>query len=647
MEQNKPQTEQELTQQAAVRRQKLADLCEAGHNPFEITKYAQDAYSADLKNEFADLPAEAETGKIVSLAGRMMSKRIMGKASFAHLRDQKGDIQIFVKRDLLGDEAYAAFKKLDIGDIIGVKGEVFRTKMGEISVRISELTLLSKSLLPLPEKFHGLTDREARYRQRYVDLIMNPEVKDTFVKRSLILKEIRAYLDEKGFLEVDTPILTPFEIGASARPFYTHHNTLNMDMILRIETELYLKRLIVGGMDRVYEVGRIFRNEGMDPKHNPEFTTIELYQAFTDFHGMMDLVEEMYKRLALKVCGSLEITYQGKQIDMGHWERLTMVEAVKKYSGVDFNDWKTDEDAIAAAKEHHVELPEVPTKGAILAEFFDAFVEDKLIQPTFIYDYPVEISPLAKRKPTDPAFTERFEYFIDCTEYGNAFSELNDPIDQKARFERQVAERKAIEPDCKAQVDYDYVNALEYGLPPTGGLGFGVDRLVMLLTDSASIRDVLLFPTMKPLNGVKDEIGVNAQPIESPKAEPEKIDFSKVEIEPLFKDFVDFETFSKSDFRAVKVLACEAVPKSKKLLKFTLDDGTGTERTILSGIHAYYEPEELVGKTCIAITNLPPRPMMGIDSCGMLISAVHHEEGEEKLHLLMVDDHIPAGAKLY
>ena len=650
MEQNKPQTEQELTQQAAVRRQKLADLCEAGHNPFEITKYAQDAYSADLKNEFADLPAEAETGKIVSLAGRMMSKRIMGKASFAHLRDQKGDIQIFVKRDLLGDEAYAAFKKLDIGDIIGVKGEVFRTKMGEISVRISELTLLSKSLLPLPEKFHGLTDREARYRQRYVDLIMNPEVKDTFVKRSLILKEIRAYLDEKGFLEVDTPILTPFEIGASARPFYTHHNTLNMDMVLRIETELYLKRLIVGGMDRVYEVGRIFRNEGMDPKHNPEFTTIELYQAFTDFHGMMDLVEEMYKRLALKVCGSLEITYQGKQIDMGHWERLTMVEAVKKYSGVDFNDWKTDEDAIAAAKEHHVELPEVPTKGAILAEFFDAFVEDKLIQPTFIYDYPVEISPLAKRKPTDPAFTERFEYFIDCTEYGNAFSELNDPIDQKARFERQVAERKAIEPDCKAQVDYDYVNALEYGLPPTGGLGFGVDRLVMLLTDSASIRDVLLFPTMKPLDSdkkVSKEVSAPAEATQTAPVVEEKIDFSNVQIEPLFEDQVDFDTFSKSDFRAVKIKECEAVKKSKKLLKFVLDDGTGVDRVILSGIHEYYEPEELVGKTCIAITNLPPRAMMGIDSCGMLISAVHHENGEEKLHLLMVDPHIPAGAKLY
>ena len=650
MEQNKQSAPQNAASEAAVRRQKLADLKAAGHDPFTITKCKQDAFSADLKEEYKDLPAEEDTGRMVSLAGRMMSKRVMGKASFAHLRDAKGDIQIFVKRDLLGDEAYAAFKKMDVGDIIACTGEVFRTKMGELSVRVHELTLVSKSLLPLPEKFHGLTDREARYRQRYVDLIVNPEVKDTFVKRSQILKEIRAYLDEKGFLEVDTPILTPFEIGASARPFYTHHNTLDMDMVLRIETELYLKRLIVGGMDRVYEVGRIFRNEGMDPKHNPEFTTIELYQAFTDFHGMMDLVEELYKRLALKVCGSMEITYQGKQIDLGHWERLTMVEAVKKYSGVDFNDWKTDEDAITAAKEHHVELPEVPTKGAILAEFFDAFVEDKLIQPTFIYDYPVEISPLAKRKPDDPAFTERFEYFIDCTEYGNAFSELNDPIDQKARFERQVAERKAIEPNCKAQVDYDYVTALEYGLPPTGGLGFGVDRLVMLLTDSASIRDVLLFPTMKPLDKDKTEKAETKAEEKSVEAAPiveEKIDFSNVQIEPLFQDQVDFDTFSKSDFRAVKVKECEAVKKSKKLLKFVLDDGTGTDRVILSGIHEYYEPEELVGKTCIAITNLPPRPMMGIDSCGMLISAVHHENGEEKLHLLMVDPHIPAGAKLY
>ena len=650
MEQNKQSAPQNAASEAAVRRQKLADLKAAGHDPFTITKCKQDAFSADLKEEYKDLPAEEDTGRMVSLAGRMMSKRVMGKASFAHLRDAKGDIQIFVKRDLLGDEAYAAFKKMDVGDIIACTGEVFRTKMGELSVRVHELTLVSKSLLPLPEKFHGLTDREARYRQRYVDLIVNPEVKDTFVKRSQILKEIRAYLDEKGFLEVDTPILTPFEIGASARPFYTHHNTLDMDMVLRIETELYLKRLIVGGMDRVYEVGRIFRNEGMDPKHNPEFTTIELYQAFTDFHGMMDLVEELYKRLALKVCGSMEITYQGKQIDLGHWERLTMVEAVKKYSGVDFNDWKTDEDAITAAKEHHVELPEVPTKGAILAEFFDAFVEDKLIQPTFIYDYPVEISPLAKRKPDDPAFTERFEYFIDCTEYGNAFSELNDPIDQKARFERQVAERKAIEPNCKAQVDYDYVTALEYGLPPTGGLGFGVDRLVMLLTDSASIRDVLLFPTMKPLDKDKTEKAETKEeekPVEAAPVVEEKIDFSNVEIEPLFQDQVDFDTFSKSDFRAVKVKECEAVKKSKKLLKFVLDDGTGVDRVILSGIHEYYEPEELVGKTCIAITNLPPRAMMGIDSCGMLISAVHHENGEEKLHLLMVDPHIPAGAKLY
>ena len=655
MEEQKKNPAQGLSEseQVQVRRQKLADLQAAGHDPFTLTKYPQDAYSADLKAEFADLPNETDSGKTVALAGRMMSKRVMGKASFAHLRDDKGDIQLYVRRDELGEEPYAAFKKLDVGDIIGVKGEVFRTKTGELSVRATELTLLAKSLRPLPEKFHGLTDTEMRYRQRYVDLIANPEVKDTFVKRSQILKEIRAYLDEKGFLEVDTPILTPFEIGASARPFYTHHNSLNMDMVLRIETELYLKRLIVGGMDRVYEVGRIFRNEGMDPKHNPEFTSIELYQAFTDFHGMMDLVEELYKRLAQKICGSMVIPYQGKQIDMGHWERLTMIEAVKKYSGVDFNDWKTDEDAIAVAKEHHVELPEVPTKGAILAEFFDAFVEDKLIQPTFIYDYPVEISPLAKRKPDDPAFTERFEYFIDCTEYGNAFSELNDPIDQKGRFERQVAERKAIEPDCKAQVDYDYVNALEYGLPPTGGLGFGVDRLVMLLTDSASIRDVLLFPTMKTLEPKRAEnkaekAAVNGSAEAATVSAPSvQIDLSKVKIEPLFADDVDFETFSKSDFRVVKIEACEAVPKSKKLLKFTLNDGTDRKRTILSGIHEYYEPEELVGKTCVAITNLPPRKMMGIDSEGMLISAVYEYDGREGLNLLMLDDSIPAGAKLY
>ena len=647
---NQAAPEQDVNQLMAVRREKLKNLQDAGQDPFALTKYDQDAYSADLQEEYKDLPAETETERVVSLAGRMMSKRVMGKASFAHLRDGKGDIQIFARRDIMGDDAYAAFKKLDIGDIIGCKGVVFRTKMGELSVRVTEVTLLSKSLRPLPEKFHGLTDTEMRYRQRYVDLIVNPGVKDTFVKRSQIMREIRAYLDEKGFLEVDTPILTPFEIGASARPFITHHNTLDMDMVLRIETELYLKRLIVGGFDRVYEVGRIFRNEGMDTKHNPEFTTIELYQAYTDYHGMMDLVEELYKRLAEKICGSLVIPYQGNQINMGHWERLTMVEAVKKYSGVDFHDWKTDEDAIASAKEHHVELPEVPTKGAILAEFFDAFVEDKLIQPTFIYDYPVEISPLAKRKPSDPAFTERFEYFINATEFGNAFSELNDPIDQKGRFERQVAERKAAEPDCKAQVDYDYVNALEYGLAPTGGLGFGVDRLIMLLTNSDSIRDVLLFPTMKPLDSDKKVSKEVSAPAEAAQAAPvveEKIDFSNVQIEPLFEDQVDFDTFSKSDFRAVKVKECEAVKKSKKLLKFVLDDGTGVDRVILSGIHEYYEPEELVGKTCIAITNLPPRAMMGIDSCGMLISAVHHENGEEKLHLLMVDPHIPAGAKLY
>ena len=644
-----PQAEMPLSDQVKVRREKLEALRAEGLDPFVQTKFEVTSSAKEIKDHFEELE-----GKTVTLAGRLMSKRGMGKVTFCDLQDNTGRIQLYVRFDAMDEEAFKRFKKNDIGDIVGVKGDVFKTERGEISLRVHEATLLSKSLLPLPEKFHGLTDRETRYRQRYVDLIVNPEVKDTFVKRSLILRELRHFLDGKGFLEVDTPILTPFEIGASARPFYTHHNTLDIDMVLRIETELYLKRLIVGGMDRVYEVGRIFRNEGMDPTHNPEFTSIELYQAYTDFHGMMDLVEEMMKTVAMKVCGTLQITYQGKDIDLSHWERMTMIEAVKKYSGVDFAAISSDEEAIAAAKAHKVELPEIPTKGAILAEFFDAFVEENLIQPTFIYDYPVENSPLAKRKPNDPAFTERFEYFINATEFGNAFSELNDPIDQKARFEKQVADRLAVDPASRAQVDYDYVTALEYGLPPTGGLGFGVDRLVMLLTDSASIRDVLLFPTMKPTDLEKKKADEQKAKAESaPEAAPaapvaeEKIDFSKVEIEPLFTDFVDFDTFSKSDFRAVKVKECEAVKKSKKLLKFLLDDGSGKDRVILSGIHDYYEPEELVGKTCVAITNLPPRKMMGIDSEGMLISAVHHEEGEERLHLLMLDDHIPAGAKMY
>ena len=644
-----PQAEMPLSDQVKVRREKLEALRAEGLDPFVQTKFEVTSSAKEIKDHFEELE-----GKTVTLAGRLMSKRGMGKVTFCDLQDNTGRIQLYVRFDAMDEEAFKRFKKNDIGDIVGVKGDVFKTERGEISLRVHEATLLSKSLLPLPEKFHGLTDRETRYRQRYVDLIVNPEVKDTFVKRSLILRELRHFLDGKGFLEVDTPILTPFEIGASARPFYTHHNTLDIDMVLRIETELYLKRLIVGGMDRVYEVGRIFRNEGMDPTHNPEFTSIELYQAYTDFHGMMDLVEEMMKTVAMKVCGTLQITYQGKDIDLSHWERMTMIEAVKKYSGVDFAAISSDEEAIAAAQAHKVELPEIPTKGAILAEFFDAFVEENLIQPTFIYDYPVENSPLAKRKPNDPAFTERFEYFINATEFGNAFSELNDPIDQKARFEKQVADRLAVDPASRAQVDYDYVTALEYGLPPTGGLGFGVDRLVMLLTDSASIRDVLLFPTMKPTDLEKkkaeeQKAASEAAPATAPAAPAveEKIDFSKVEIEPLFQDQVDFDTFSKSDFRAVKVKECEAVKKSKKLLKFLLDDGSGKDRVILSGIHDYYEPEELVGKTCVAITNLPPRKMMGIDSEGMLISAVHHEEGEERLHLLMLDDHIPAGAKMY
>ena len=637
--------EERLHEQVKVRRDKLAALCEAGKNPYEITKYDWDTKTEEIRDNF-----EALEGKTVRIAGRMMSRRVMGKASFMDLLDSTGRLQVYVRRDDVGEEDYADFKKWDIGDILGVEGTVFRTQKGEISVHTTHIKLLSKSLLPLPEKFHGLRDTDTRYRQRYVDLIVNPEVRDTFYKRSRILTEIRRYLDEKGFLEVDTPILVPLEIGASARPFVTHHNTLDMDMYLRIETELYLKRLIVGGLDRVYEVGRIFRNEGMDTKHNPEFTTVELYQAYTDYKGMMDRVEELYTRLAQNVCGSTRITYQGVELDLGHWERLTMAESVKKYAGVDYYDWKSDEDARAAAKAKNVEVPADATKGTVLAEFFDAYVEENLIQPTFIYDYPVENSPLAKRKPEDPAFTERFEYFICATEYGNAFSELNDPIDQKARFERQVEAKRREEPNTRAEVDYDFVTALEYGMAPTGGLGFGVDRLVMLLTDSASIRDVLLFPTMKPLDSdkkVSKEVSAPAEATQTAPVVEEKIDFSNVQIEPLFEDQVDFDTFSKSDFRAVKVKECEAVKKSKKLLKFVLDDGTGVDRVILSGIHEYYEPEELVGKTCIAITNLPPRAMMGIDSCGMLISAVHHENGEEKLHLLMVDPHIPAGAKLY
>ena len=636
-----PQQELSLNDQMQIRREKLAALQAEGRDPFVQTKFELDADSAAIKADYASFE-----GKTVRVAGRLMSKRGQGKVMFCDLQDSTGRIQIFVKIDEMGEEEYNRFKKNDIGDIVGVEGQVFKTQTEEISIRAKSITLLSKALLPLPNKFKGLTDREVRYRQRYVDLIVNPEVKDTFVKRSLILRQLRHFLDSKGFLEVDTPILTPFEIGASARPFYTHHNTLDLDMVLRIETELYLKRLIVGGMDRVYEVGRIFRNEGMDPTHNPEFTSIELYQAYTDFRGMMDLVEEMMKEVTMKVCGTLQISYQGTPIDLSHWERLTMVDAVKKYSGVDFNEIHSDAEAIEIAKAHKVELPEIPTKGAILAEFFDAFVEEKLIQPTFIYDYPVEISPLAKRKPNDPAFTERFEYFINATEFGNAFSELNDPIDQKGRFEKQVADRLKLDPNSKAQVDYDYVTALEYGLPPTGGLGFGVDRLVMLLTDSASIRDVLLFPTMKPTDMPKAEKAEEAAPVAAPVA-AEAIDFSKVKVEPLFTDFVDFDTFAKSDFRVVKVKACEAVKKSKKLLKFVLDDGSGNDRVILSGIHEYYEPEELVGKTCVAITNLPPRKMMGIDSEGMLISAVHEEDGHEGLNLLMLDPRIPAGAKLY
>jgi lysyl-tRNA synthetase class 2 len=622
-----------------VRRQKLADLQAAGKNPFEIMKYDVTHHSKEIKDNFEELE-----GKEVAVAGRLMFKRVMGKASFCNVQDLQGGIQAYVARDEIGVESYQDFKKMDIGDIVGIKGKVFATKTGEKSIHAEEVILLSKSLKPLPEKFHGLTDTDTRYRQRYVDLIMNEESKEVFIKRSKIISKIRSYLDGQGFMEVETPMLVSNAGGASARPFETHYNALSEDVKLRISLELYLKRLIVGGLEKVYEIGRVFRNEGVDTRHNPEFTLMELYQAYTDYHGMMDLTENLYRYLAEEVCGGTKIQYKDFEIDLGKpFERITMVDAVKKYSGVDFKEIKTLEEARAAAEEHHVEYEERHKRGDILNLFFEEFVEDKLIQPTFVMDHPVEISPLTKRKPEDPDYVERFEFFMNGWEMANAYSELNDPIDQRERFKAQ--EELLAQGDEEANTtDEDFLNALEIGMPPTGGIGFGIDRMVMLLTNSTAIRDVLLFPTMKSLGTEKKASKPAAK---APEAVKEVIDFSKVEIEPLFKEEVDFETFSKSDFRAVKVKACEAVKKSKKLLQFTLDDGTGEDRTILSGIHAYYEPEELVGKTLIAITNLPPRAMMGIDSCGMLLSAVHEEEGEEKLHLLMVDDHIPAGAKLY
>ena len=641
-EKKTPETEAELTEVLRVRREKLAQLVEDGKDPFQITKFDVTHHSAEIKDDF-----DALEGKEVVVAGRMMSKRVMGKASFCNVQDLKGGIQCYVARDAVGEDSYKDFKKFDIGDIIGVRGEVFKTKTGEISIHASAVTLLSKSLQVLPEKFHGLTNTDMRYRQRYVDLIVNPEVKDTFVKRSKIIKEIRNFLDGRGFMEVETPMLVSNAGGAAARPFETHYNALNEDVKLRISLELYLKRLIVGGLEKVYEIGRVFRNEGVDTRHNPEFTLMELYQAYTDYYGMMELTENMFRYLAEKVCGSAVITYNGVEIDLSKpFARLTMNDAIKKYAGIDFDEVKTDEEAKALAKEHHIEYEERHTKGDIINLFFEEYCEKELIQPTFIMDHPLAISPLTKKKPSDPTKVERFELFINTWEMCNAYSELNDPIDQRERFAAQDAAFAAGDEEAN-HTDEDFLNALEYGMPPTGGIGYGIDRLVMLLTDSPAIRDVLLFPTMKSLNDVNKGNDVKNQPVEEMKAEPEKIDFSKVKVEPLFEEFVDFDTFSKSDFRAVKVKECVAVPKSKKLLQFTLDDGTGTDRTILSGIHAFYEPEELVGKTLIAITNLPPRAMMGIDSCGMLISAVHHENGEEKLHLLMVDPHIPAGAKLY
>ena len=642
MAEQKNVQEQDINQLRKVRREKFADLQTNGKDPFQITRYDADAHSQEIKDNF-----ETMEGKKVSIAGRIMSKRVMGKASFCNVQDLQGNIQSYVARDCVGEEAYKDFKKMDIGDIVGIKGEVFRTKMGEISIHAEEVTLLAKSLQILPEKFHGLTNTDLRYRQRYVDLIMNPDVKDTFVKRSKILASIRRYLDGQGFMEVETPMLVANAGGAAARPFETHFNALNEDLKLRISLELYLKRLIVGGLERVYEIGRVFRNEGLDTRHNPEFTLMELYQAYTDYNGMMDLTENLYRYVAQEVLGTTTITYNGVEMDLGKpFERITMVDAVKKYAGVDFDEIHTLEEARAAAKEHHVEFEERHKKGDILALFFEEFAEEHLIQPTFVMDHPIEISPLTKKKPENPEYTERFEFFMNGWEMANAYSELNDPIDQRERFKAQ--EELLAQGDEEANTtDEDFLNALEIGMPPTGGIGFGIDRMCMLLTDSAAIRDVLLFPTMKSLDADKKSAkSENSTSTAAPEKE-EVIDFSKVKVEPLFEEFVDFDTFSKSDFRAVKVKACEAVKKSKKLLQFTLDDGTGTDRTILSGIHAYYEPEELVGKTLIAITNLPPRAMMGIESCGMLLSAIHEEEGEEKLHLLMVDNHIPAGAKLY
>ena len=638
-------TQEQLSEQNRIRREKLKALQEAGKDPFRITHFERTHQSRQIVEQFDSLE-----GQEVVIAGRMMSRRVMGKASFAHVQDKFGQIQIYVRREDVGEENYAGFKAWDIGDIIGVKGTAFRTKTGEVSVHATEVTLLSKSLQVLPEKYHGLTNVDQRYRQRYVDLITNSESRDVFTKRSAIIREIRNFLDGRGFMEVETPILVANAGGAAARPFETHYNALDEDVKLRISLELYLKRLIVGGLERVYEIGRVFRNEGVDTRHNPEFTLMELYQAYTDYKGMMELTESMFRHLARKICGSAVITYNDTVIDMEKpFTRLTMIEAVKMYSGVDFTDIRSDEDAKKAADEHHVEYEARHKRGDIINLFFEKYCEEKMIQPTFIMDHPVEISPLTKKKPEDPSLVERFELYIYGREMCNAYSELNDPIDQRERFRAQE-ELFAAGDDEANHTDEDFLNALEIGMPPTGGIGYGIDRLVMLLTNAQSIRDVLLFPTMKSLDSDKKVSKEASAPAAAAQAAPvveEKIDFSNVEIEPLFKDFVDFDTFSKSDFRAVKVKACEAVKKSKKLLKFVLDDGSGADRVILSGIHEYYEPEELVGKTCIAITNLPPRPMMGIASEGMLISAVHHENGEEKLHLLMVDPHIPAGAKLY